>query len=119
MNKSTHGREPKCSGRLRKIPKKSFANNKNPALDSVALNGIDLVVPKGGLVSLVGPDGAGKTTFMRLVCGLLIPTSGELEVFGMNTATDAEAIQKRIAYMPQRFGLYQDLSIKENMDLFR
>lgn len=98
--------------------KKVFANNKNPALDSVALNGIDLVVPKGGLVSLVGPDGAGKTTFMRLVCGLLIPTSGELEVFGMNTATDAEAIQKRIAYMPQRFGLYQDLSIKENMDLF-
>lgn len=98
--------------------KKIFANNKNPALDSVALNGIDLVVPKGGLVSLVGPDGAGKTTFMRLVCGLLIPTSGKLEVFGMNTATDAEAIQKRIAYMPQRFGLYQDLSIKENMDLF-
>mgnify|MGYP000674759272 CR=1 FL=1 len=98
--------------------KKVFANNKNPALDSVALNGIDLVVPKGGLVSLVGPDGAGKTTFMRLVCGLLIPTSGKLEVFGMNTATDAEAIQKRIAYMPQRFGLYQDLSIKENMDLF-
>ena len=98
--------------------KKVFANNKNRALDSVALNGIDLVVPKGGLVSLVGPDGAGKTTFMRLVCGLLIPTSGELEVFGMNTATDAEAIQKRIAYMPQRFGLYQDLSIKENMDLF-
>ncbi len=74
-------------------PKKVFANNKNPALDSVALNGIDLVVPKGGLVSLVGPDGAGKTTFMRLVCGLLIPTSGKLEVFGMNTATDAEAIQ--------------------------
>ena len=67
--------------------KKVFANNKNRALDSVALNGIDLVVPKGGLVSLVGPDGAGKTTFMRLVCGLLIPTSGELEVFGMNTAT--------------------------------
>ena len=92
--------------------KKVFANNKNPALDSVALNGIDLVVPKGGLVSLVGPDGAGKTTFMRLVCGLLIPTSGELEVFGMNTATDAEAIQKRIAYMPQRFGLYQDLMLK-------
>ena len=98
--------------------KKVFANNKNPALDSVALNGIDLVVPKGGLVSLVGPDGAGKTTFMRLVCGLLIPTSRNREVFGMNPATDAEAIKKRTAYMPQRFGLYQDLSIKENMDLF-
>jgi len=55
---------------------------------------------------------------MRLVCGLLTPTSGELEVFGMNTVTDSEAIQERIAYMPQRFGLYQDLSIKENMDLF-
>lgn len=98
--------------------KKVFVNKKNPALDSIALNGIDLTVPKGGLVALVGPDGAGKTTFMRLVCGLLTPTSGELEVFGMNTVTDAEAIQERIAYMPQRFGLYQDLSIKENMDLF-
>ena len=98
--------------------KKVFVNKKNPALDSIALNGIDLTVPKGGLVALVGPDGAGKTTFMRLVCGLLIPTSGELEVFGMNTVTDSEAIQERIAYMPQRFGLYEDLSIKENMDLF-
>ena len=98
--------------------KKVFVDKKNPALDSIALNGIDLTVPKGGLVALVGPDGAGKTTFMRLVCGLLTPTSGELEVFGMNTVTDSEAIQERIAYMPQRFGLYQDLSIKENMDLF-
>lgn len=98
--------------------KKVFVNKKNPALDSIALNGIDLTVPKGGLVALVGPDGAGKTTVMRLVCGLLTPTSGELEVFGMNTVTDSEAIQERIAYMPQRFGLYQDLSIKENMDLF-
>ena len=98
--------------------KKVFVNKKNPALDSIALNGIDLTVPKGGLVALVGPDGAGKTTFMRLVCGLLTPTSGELEVFGMNTVTDSEAIQERIAYMPQRFGLYQDLSIEENMDLF-
>ena len=48
--------------------KKVFVNKKNPALDSIALNGIDLTVPKGGLVALVGPDGAGKTTFMRLVC---------------------------------------------------
>ena len=103
---------------LAKSLKKVFVNKKNPALDSIALNGIDLTVPKGGLVALVGPDGAGKTTFMRLVCGLLTPTSGELEVFGMNTVTDSEAIQERIAYMPQRFGLYQDLSIKENMDLF-
>ena len=101
-----------------KLLKKVFVNKKKPALDSIALNGIDLTVPKGGLVALVGPDGAGKTTFMRLVCGLLTPTSGELEVFGMNTVTDSEAIQERIAYMPQRFGLYQDLSIKENMDLF-
>lgn len=70
--------------------KKVFVNKKNPALDSIALNGIDLTVPKGGLVALVGPDGAGKTTFMRLVCGLLTPTSGELEVFGTNTVTDSE-----------------------------
>lgn len=67
---------------------------------------------------MVGPDGAGQNDFYAF--GLRVADSdfGKLEVFGMNTATDAEAIQKRIAYMPQRFGLYQDLSIKENMDLF-
>ena len=60
--------------------KKVFVNKKNPALDSIALNGIDLTVPKGGLVALVGPDGAGKTTFMRLVCGLLTPASWKCSV---------------------------------------
>ena len=72
--------------------KKVFVNKKNPALDSIALNGIDLTVPKGGLVALVGPDGAGKTTFMRLVCGLLTPTSGELEVFGFRSDSRANRL---------------------------
>ena len=61
--------------------KKIFANNKNPALDSVALNGIDLVVPKGGLVSLVGPDGAGKTTFLQLLDFIGHLMRGEIDLF--------------------------------------
>lgn len=101
-----------------KLLRKVFVNKKDPALSTVALDDVDLTVPQGGLVALVGPDGAGKTTFMRLLCGLLEPTSGSLEVFGLSPVTDSEAVQEKIAYMPQRFGLYQDLSIKENMDLF-
>ena len=97
---------------------KVFLDKKDPSLTTEALEDVTLTVPKAGLIALVGPDGAGKTTFMRLVCGLLEPTSGSLEVFGLNPVKQPEAVQERIAYMPQRFGLYQDLSIKENMDLF-
>jgi len=83
-----------------------------------ALEGVSFEVPRGMLTALVGPDGAGKTTLMRLAAGLLTPDSGQLQVLGVNVATDPQQIQDRISYMPQRFGLYEDLSVAENLDLY-
>ena len=70
------------------------------------------------MTALIGPDGAGKTTTMRLICGLMDPTGGSLKVLGLDSVKDAEEIQSRISYMPQKFGLYEDLTIQENMDLY-
>ena len=67
---------------------------------------------------MVGPDGAGKTTFLRLIAGLYEPTTGSLKVLGMDVAKDPQSVQDRISYMPQKFGLYEDLSIQENLDLY-
>ncbi|ANN76198.1 ATP-binding cassette domain-containing protein [Bordetella flabilis] len=83
-----------------------------------ALDDISLTVPRGTVSALVGPDGAGKTTFLRLASGLMRPDAGSLQVLGRDTATQAQAIQERISYMPQRFGLYEDLSVQENLDLY-
>ena len=83
-----------------------------------ALDGVSLEVRKGELTALAGPDGAGKTTLMRLAAGLLKAESGELKVLGIDAAKDPQAIQDRIAYMPQRFGLYEDLTVQENVDLY-
>ena len=83
-----------------------------------ALNGIDLAVPSGALVALVGPDGAGKTTFMRMVCGFLAPDGGSLNVLGADIAREPEPAQANIGYMPQRFGLYEDLTVRENLELY-
>jgi ABC-2 type transport system ATP-binding protein len=83
-----------------------------------ALGHIDMDVPKGTLTALIGPDGAGKTTFLRLVAGLLRPTSGHLHVLGHDVTKDPQAVQSRISYMPQRFGLYEDLSVDENINLY-
>jgi ABC-type multidrug transport system ATPase subunit len=83
-----------------------------------ALDDISLTVPRGTVSALVGPDGAGKTTFLRLASGLMRPDAGHLHVLGRETATQAQAIQERISYMPQRFGLYADLSVQENLDLY-
>ena len=83
-----------------------------------ALTDINVKIPLGKLTALIGPDGAGKTTFMRLICGLMIPTDGKLTVFGMNTKDNPQEIQNKISYMPQRFGLYEDLSIQENLNLY-
>src|SRR5439155_17814631 len=74
---------------------------------------------KGGeITGLVGPDGAGKTTLIRLMTGLLLPDAGTLSVLGFDTRSDAASIQAAIGYMPQRFGLYEDLSVQENLDLY-
>ncbi len=83
-----------------------------------ALRGISFDVAPGTLTALVGPDGAGKTTLLRLIAGLLRPDSGELTVLGLDTRRAAQEVQNRISYMPQRFGLYEDLSIQENLDLY-
>ncbi|MDR3517763.1 MAG: ATP-binding cassette domain-containing protein [Azospirillaceae bacterium] len=83
-----------------------------------ALDDISFVVPPGALVALVGPDGAGKTTLIRAIAGLIACDAGTLTVMGIDVATDSQAVQDRIAYMPQRFGLYEDLSVQENLDLY-
>ena len=84
----------------------------------VALDAINFEVEKGNLTAIIGPDGAGKTTLMRLIAGLMIPTSGNLKVLDKNVLGNEQAIQEKISYLPQKFGLYEDLSIEENMTLY-
>lgn len=83
-----------------------------------AADGISLSVRAGELTALVGPDGAGKTTLMRMIAGLLKPDAGSLLVLGTDVAANPQFVQDRISYMPQRFGLYDDLSVQENLDLY-
>jgi len=83
-----------------------------------ALRGVSLSVAPGALTALVGPDGAGKTTLLRMAAGLMTPEQGSLHVLGIDTRRDPQQIQERIGYMPQRFGLYEDLSVQENLDLY-
>ncbi len=83
-----------------------------------ALRGITAEIQPGIITGLVGPDGAGKTTLLRLLAGLLRPGSGLVEVLGHDMAHDAAAAHPSIGYMPQRFGLYDDLTVAENLDLF-
>lgn len=83
-----------------------------------AVDGVSLQVRPGELTALVGPDGAGKTTLMRMMAGLLKPDAGTLRVLGIDVAHDPQTVQDRISYMPQRFGLYEDLSVQENLDLY-
>jgi len=84
-----------------------------PALDQITAS-----IKGGEITGLVGPDGAGKTTLIRLMTGLLLPDAGALSVLGFDTRHDAAGIQAAIGYMPQRFGLYEDLSVGENLDLY-
>ncbi len=83
-----------------------------------ALESLDLAVHEGEVFGLVGPDGAGKTTTMRLLTGLMNPTSGEAWVAGHHTVREAEAIKDQIGYMSQRFGLYPDLTVLENIHFY-
>lgn len=89
---------------------------KSPAI--TAIDGLTLSLPKGEVIGLVGPDGAGKTTLIRLLLGLLVPSSGKISVLGLNPATHTHELHQKIGYMPQKFGLYEDLSVKENMNLY-
>ncbi len=81
----------------------------------VAVNKLNLEISKGELFGLVGPDGAGKTTTMRLLSAIMDPTSGDARVAGYSILTEGERIKERIGYMSQRFGLYEDLTVMENI----
>ena len=83
-----------------------------------AIDDVSFTVRAGVLTALLGPDGAGKTTLIRMIAGLLQPDAGTLQVLGHDVHTDPQAVQNRISYMPQRFGLYDDLSVQENLDLY-
>ncbi|OUC65414.1 ATP-binding cassette domain-containing protein [Acinetobacter seifertii] len=93
------------------------AENKKSA-EIKAINDLNMQIKKGELTALVGPDGAGKTTLLRLIAGLYKATSGFLHVLGFDIDKHSQAVQDRISYMPQRFGLYEDLSVQENLDLY-
>jgi ABC-2 type transport system ATP-binding protein len=95
---------------------KRFRRGKTESLEALA--GVSLEIVPGTVSALVGPDGAGKTTLIRLIAGLLTVEEGELTVLGLDVAKDPQAVQDRIGYMPQRFGLYEDLSVQENLDLY-
>jgi len=83
-----------------------------------ALDGVSFEAEQGRLTALVGPDGAGKTTLIRLVAGLMTADLGELTVLGIDVAADPQNVQNRIGYMPQKFGLYEDLTVDENLNLY-
>ncbi len=83
-----------------------------------ALDDVSIEASQGMLTALVGPDGSGKTTLIRLIAGLMKADAGELKVLGIDVARDPQKVQNRIGYMPQRFGLYDDLTVQENLDLY-
>ncbi|DAB00842.1 TPA: multidrug ABC transporter ATP-binding protein [Candidatus Gastranaerophilales bacterium HUM_13] len=83
-----------------------------------AVDSLSLDIEKGKITGLIGADGSGKTTLIRLITGLLIPDGGEITVLGLNPAAQKEELSTKIGYMPQKFGLYEDLSIEENLQLY-
>jgi ABC-type multidrug transport system ATPase subunit len=91
---------------------KRFAGETEAAVD-----GVSLTVIGGRVTGLVGPDGAGKTTLLRLAAGLLLPSSGTIRACGYDTRTDLMPLRDAVSYMPQRFGLYEDLTVAENLAL--
>ncbi|MBR7716400.1 ATP-binding cassette domain-containing protein [Acinetobacter nosocomialis] len=95
-----------------------FKGENKKLADTKAIDDLDMQINKGELTALVGPDSAGKTTLLRLVAGLYKATSGSLNVLGFDIDKNPQAVQDRISYMPQRFGLYEDLSVQENLNLY-
>ncbi|MCB9879950.1 MAG: ABC transporter ATP-binding protein [Planctomycetes bacterium] len=83
-----------------------------------ALRGVSFAAGRGAITGLVGPDGAGKSTLLRLAAGLLLPDGGSVRVLGLDPDGEVHELRRRIGYMPQRFGLYEDLSVQENLRLF-
>jgi ABC-2 type transport system ATP-binding protein len=84
--------------------------------DLVAVDHVDLAVPRAQVYGFLGPNGSGKSTTLRMLCGLLTPTEGEVEVLGLKVPEQAEALKRRIGYMTQKFSLYEDLTVRENLE---
>lgn len=105
-----------------------MANEQAPAIrtkgltrrfgDVAAVDGVDLSIRSGEIFGIVGPDGAGKTTTLRLLVGLMDPTAGEVSVLGRDVRSAGAAVRDRIGYMPQQFGQYLDLTVEENMRFY-
>ena len=84
--------------------------------DRTVVNAVDMEVPKGAIYGFLGPNGSGKTTTIRLMCGLLTPDAGAGECLGYDIATQADKIKENVGYMTQKFSLYEELTIRENLD---
>jgi len=82
----------------------------------VAVNNVDLDVPKSRIYGFLGPNGSGKSTSIRMLCGLLTPTHGDIEVLGLEIPRQAEALRRKVGYMTQKFSLFEDLTVNENLN---
>lgn len=86
--------------------------------DLEAVSKLNITLERGGMCALVGPDGAGKTTTIRMLCGIIPPTSGRAEILGFDTVGERRHLKQRIGYLSQGFSLYEDLSVDENIEFF-